>query len=85
MPLPAEALATIKREPAAFKYDELLVAGAESWGDFKDEGELGRVASTAPLLAAHWCRSSWRAKAGNAAASLTGTAGLHSSTHCLST
>lgn len=38
VPLPAEALATIKREPAAFKYDELLVAGAESWGDFKDDG-----------------------------------------------
>jgi hypothetical protein len=39
IPLPLEAMATIKKEaPPAFKFDPLWAAGAADWDTFKDEG-----------------------------------------------
>ncbi|KAL4435474.1 hypothetical protein ABPG77_006236 [Micractinium sp. CCAP 211/92] len=38
VPLPAEAVATLKREASPFRFDELATACAADWGTFKDEG-----------------------------------------------
>lgn len=38
VPLPAEAVATLKREASPFKFDDLAIAAAMDWGTFKDEG-----------------------------------------------
>ncbi|KAL4419756.1 hypothetical protein ABPG75_006854 [Micractinium tetrahymenae] len=38
VPLPAEAVATLKREASPFRFDDLAAAAAADWGNFKDEG-----------------------------------------------
>ncbi|KAL4856966.1 Intersectin-1 [Chlorella vulgaris] len=38
VPLPAEAVVTMKREASPFLYDSLLGAAASDWGSFKDSG-----------------------------------------------
>jgi len=46
VPLPAEAIATIKRQASPFKYDDLGIADAGDWADFKDDGF--RIVSALP-------------------------------------
>jgi hypothetical protein len=46
VPLPAEAIASIKRQASPFKYDDLGIVNAGDWADFKDDGF--RIVSALP-------------------------------------
>ena len=47
LPLPPEAIATVKKQASPFRYDDLAVVNAGDWGDFKDEGFI--ITSALPL------------------------------------